>query len=103
MEEVEITQRTLIGGKMRQPGEVVSVYPWQARRLKNQGRAAEPEESAQGEDELAEAYGSDIALTLRDAGYTSVEEAKAADPETLLAVNGIGKATLRKIQSPAER
>ncbi len=96
MQRIRITKRTLIGGKMREVGEELEVYPWQARRLSHQGQAEDVEPEEQGE--LAEAYGPDVALTLKDAGYSSVSEVQAADGEELLAVNGIGKATLRKIR-----
>ena len=99
MEQIRITSRTLIGGYMREEGEVLSVYPWQARRLRDAEQAEAADQSSdESEDEMSEAYGEDLALTLKGAGYESVEAVEAADGDELLAVNGIGRATLRKIR-----
>lgn len=108
MEQIRVIERVLIAGKMRDEGEVVSLYPWQARRLEQSGHAervnerveqgAKDAEEASAADELTQTFGEDLALTLKDAGYESVEQVRDADGDELLAVNGIGQATLRKVR-----
>lgn len=59
----------------------------------------DPVEEAEPVGTLVDVYGTDYAILLHDAGYRSVSAVKAASDEDLLAISGIGKATLNKIRA----
>ena len=64
----------------------------------NTGGDQQPDNDQQPGTPLPEALDQRVREALAAAGYTSVEEVRDADDETLLAVEGIGKATLAKVR-----
>jgi len=104
MAKATLDKTWIYAGKFYGPGEVE--LPDEAHAALQAKGAFGTEAVTQPTTELPEAETDADPLAdfpeLRAAGYTSVEEVRAADDKDLLAVKGVGQATLEKIRAATQ-
>lgn len=113
--KIQLTKSVKISGSWRNPGSVVEIDNNEANRLLvlkacielSDVLIADLPTEEEIEDFFNELVGIDgvseeLAETLYEAGYKTVQQVAEADPGDLLRIKGIGKKNVEKIQDSAE-
>jgi len=110
---IQLTRSVKIGGEWKQPGSTIEVPDDDAKRLVVLKAATQIERSAEihTDDELEESFNdlegidgvsAELARTLHEAGYKTIQQVAEAEPEDLIRLKGIGRKTVETIQDSAQ-